>query len=405
VSLPRILVFLHSFESGGVEKVALRLAAAWLSSGADVRVVVGRGEGVLRAAAPQLPYDILQTGRVSTRHFETLWMIALLPAAILRHRPDVIFCPGNTYAIVAVALKLVLGSRCPPIVMKVSNDLRRLDMPPLVRWAYGKWLLLQGRKFDRFVGLAAPMRVEIADAMRVPTARIDIVEDPALAKSDLDHLRAQRRPQIWPRAGRRFVAVGRLVAQKNFALLIEAFADMATSDDRLLILGDGPERGDLEKLVRSRGIAGLVDLPGYADPFSGWLSNADVFVLSSNYEGVPAVVIEALAASLPIVATNCCISMSALLWHGRLGRLVSVGNRSALAAAMRERLQTCGACARAHAARFTVEHAAPRYLDILIHAAGGPTRHGVPKIVASAQCAACEGSRRQHVEPRRLMDS
>ncbi|POA63009.1 glycosyltransferase, partial [Pseudomonas sp. DP16D-R1] len=81
---------------------------------------------------------------------------------------------------------------------------------------------------------------------------------------------------------------------------------------------EGPERRALEAQAARLGIAGSVYMPGHVDPLDAWLAEADAFVLSSDYEGVPAVVIEALAAGLPIIATDCCCSMADLLGHGTL---------------------------------------------------------------------------------------
>ena len=391
----RILVYLHSFESGGVEKVALRLAAAWADVGADVRVVMGRRDAALRGTAPVPDHEYLQTSGISTARLETPWMIWHLPAAVRRYRPDVVFCAGNTYAVAAVALRWRLGAACPPIVMRISNDLVRRDLPAPLRWVYCRWLRLHGRWIDHFVGMATPMRAEIAAMMRVAPERISVVEDPALTAAEVAQLFVRRRRREWTRIGHRYVAAGRLVAQKNFALLIEAFADIATPNDRLTIVGEGPQRRVLEKLTRDLGVADRVALPGHALVSGSWLAAADVFVLSSDYEGVPAIVVEALAAGLPIVATDCSASMVKLLDHGRLGRLVPVGDRERLGRAIREvpTLTTCSACALAQAARFTLEFAAPRYLELFVRLGRGDDVPAVDGDAGLGRCAVCRSQR------------
>ena len=158
----RVLTFLHSFAPGGVERVALRLHAAWRASEVDSRLVFGRGSGAMRAEWPGLEADILGGAPFSPARWETVWMILRLPGVIRRIRPDVLFCAGNTYTVVAVMMKLLLGARCPPVVAKISNDLVRMDMPSPVRALYRVWLRIQGRMLDRLVGIAPPMRAEIA---------------------------------------------------------------------------------------------------------------------------------------------------------------------------------------------------------------------------------------------------
>jgi glycosyltransferase involved in cell wall biosynthesis len=360
----KIAVPIHSFEPGGVERVALNLCAAWQAQGEEVTVVLGRDEGAMRAVAPALDYALLPEP-VPTAAFETLWMIRVLRRYLARERADVVFASGNTYAIVAVAMKLLLGRRCPPVAIKLSNDLYRKDMIWPYRKAYHWWLRVQGRWLDHFVGMAQPMRSEIAALMRVPDERITIIEDPSLAQAQYAALAALPRMDSGPRAPH-YVAVGRLARQKNFPLLLRAFARLADPAARLTIVGEGGERGRLERLACELGIADRLALPGHvADPLP-FLAEASAFVLSSDYEGVPAVVIEALAAGLPLVATRCSVSLPGLLGEGRFGQLVDPGDEAGFARAMADVLAMPfdPAAARAYAEPFRITRAAGRYLAL-----------------------------------------
>ena len=105
----RIAIPIHSFEPGGVERVALNLAERWQQTGHQVSIVLGRDEGSDRGrVSAHLDYRIVSS-RVPTARFETLWMIWCFFLHLSRERVDVIFCPGNTYAIVCVAARLLLG--------------------------------------------------------------------------------------------------------------------------------------------------------------------------------------------------------------------------------------------------------------------------------------------------------
>ena len=285
-------------------------------------------------------------------------MVFHLIGAIRRHQPDVLFCAGNTYTVVAVFVRLLLGRRCPPTLCKLSNSLERRDLPPLARAAFGWWLRLHGRFIERFVGMAEPMRAEIERCLEVDRQRIDIIPDPALRASELELLRTVERQA---NGVRRFVAIGRMNAQKNFQLLMRAFAGFAGANDRLLIIGDGPERSRLLELSEELGIADRVSMPGHAQSVAEALATADVFVMSSDYEGVPAVIIEALAAGVPIVATDCSVSMNYLLEDGAFGTLVPISDPASLATAMRDapaRNSVPVDAMRAKAAQFTIERAA-----------------------------------------------
>ena len=359
----RIAIPVHSFEPGGVERVALNLAAAWQADGAAVKVLLGRSAGAMRDTAPPLDY-VVRPEPVPTASFETLWMIWSAWRWLRKNPVDVLFAAGNTYAIVGVALKLLLGKRCPPIVIKISNDLERRDLPAPVRWGYRRWLRIQGRWLDRFVGMAAPMHAEISAAMRACDHRIAIIEDPALEAAQFAALAAIPRSKAPPRSPL-FVSVGRLSGQKNFPLLLRAFASLDDPAARLVIVGEGSDRAKLERLAAQLGIADRFSLPGHGDPMPH-LAAASAFVLSSDYEGGPAVVIEALAAGLPIAGTNCSVSMQALTGHGAFARLVPVRGEAALAGAMEQVLTMPfdPAAARAVTKAFTIDAAAARYLDL-----------------------------------------
>ncbi|GAA4779665.1 hypothetical protein GCM10023219_29440 [Stakelama sediminis] len=356
-----ILTPIHSFEPGGVERVAIRLHRAWRALGVESQLVVGRDAGPGKDQRDDLSYAILAPFWLPTAAWETLWMILRLPAVIRHIRPDILFCPGNSYTIVAVAMKLLLGRKCPPVIAKISNDLSRPDIPNPVRFFYRYWLRLQGRLIDRFVALAPAMKPEIERLMEVSDARIDVIEDPALTRRDLEGMPRPVRPV---KNATTFAAVGRLAAQKNYALLLRAFARMARPDDRLTLLGDGPERGKLEKLAVSLGIAGQVTFAGHVSDVRARLIQADVFVLSSEYEGVPAVILEALAAYLPVVATDCCVSMKGLLANPRHGIMTPKGDVDAFARAMDDArtMQFDADSVPSLLSRFTIETGAGRYL-------------------------------------------
>lgn len=363
----RVLTYLHSFDPGGVERVALRLNAAWSARGVETLVIVGRDSGSAREAATAVNYRRLDDRSAPSHRLRLLWMILKLPGIIRRERPDILFCAGNTYSSMGVAMRLLLGADCPPIVAKVSNDLRRRDMPHWLRFLYHRWLWLQGRLIDQFVGMAPPMHGEIADRMAISADRIAIINDPVLYDAELERLASDCGRSPVTCGGRRYIAIGRLSPQKNFALLLEAFARIATPDDRLTILGEGPDRQMLAERAASLGIADRVVMPGHvADP-DRWLRDADILVMSSDYEGVPAVIVEAVAAGLAVVATDCSVSMAALLGKGRFGALVPVGDATALATAMATARsgQDCRRSARDHARAFTIENGAAAYLDLM----------------------------------------
>lgn len=226
-----------------MERIALRLVRQWRALNVDAPLFLGRADGaMLGDIGAGLAVISPTNGGSRTAKMKTLWMIWTLPAVVRKLRPDVLFCAGNTYAVVAVALKLLLGRDCPPILLKVSNDLDRRDQPAWFRFFYRRWLWVQGRCLDHFIGMEAPMGEEIRECLGVSAERITIVPDPAQSRSLIDRLPADRRASQNGSAGRCFVCVARLTPQKNIALLLRAFGRGAREGDTLAVIGGGRTR-------------------------------------------------------------------------------------------------------------------------------------------------------------------
>lgn len=359
----RIAIPIHSFEPGGVERVALRLAEHWRDAGHDIVVVLGRRRGACAGTVPDLDYRVMREP-FSTDRFETIWMIWSFFKFLLREEVDAVFCPGNTYTVVCVAMKLLLGERCPPVLVKISNDLERRDLPKFIGPFYRWWLRTQGAALESFIAIAYPMSAEVERALALPKNRVSVIPDPALSEAELNQLSDSRFAGN-PQAGCRFLTIGRLAAQKNQKLLLEAFARHASSEDTLVIAGDGPERDRLVERANALGLGSRIRFVGHVDDVRALYAEADVFVLSSRYEGVPAVILEALAAGLPIAATNCCVSMEWLAGYGDFGVVVPSDDPDALGIAMNvaRHLRPDRMAMKRLASRFTLENSGQLYLS------------------------------------------
>ena len=163
------------------------------------------------------------------------------------------------------------------------------------------------------------------------------------------------------------LAVGRLVVQKDYPTLLRAFSIVNNKRPvRLLILGDGQERARLEVLIKELGISADVQMPGFVlNPYA-YMARARLLVLSSRWEGLPTVIVEALACGTPVVSTDCKSGPSEILADGRFGRLVPVGDAEALAAVILETLLITPdrALLRERAQDFTLEKSVKEYLRI-----------------------------------------
>lgn len=370
----KILFVLKTFDPGGAEKVAMRLAASLAAQGAEVLLAVGADKGVLRQQLRALPYFAVAS--THPLRVPELVLIRRLPRLVVKLKPDVVICPGNAYSLIGVTLRLRLGRRSPKLALKISNDLARGDLLLPLRLLNRLWVRFHAPFFDSIIAIAPPAAAEAVALMTLRPSQLTTINNPALLDADRTRLADLRDATPRQRPGRHYLGIGRLVRQKNFALLIDSFADFAGPDDRLIILGDGPERLRLEALARRRGVAGQVLLPGHCADVAPHLASADVFVLSSDYEGLAAVLVEALAAGLPVVSTNCSVNLPWLL--DGVGTRVPVGDRAALATAMQRAVAATSpadiTAMRTRAAAFGVDASARAWLSHLTALSGRALR-------------------------------
>jgi glycosyltransferase involved in cell wall biosynthesis len=206
----------------------------------------------------------------------------------------------------------------------------------------------------------------------IPPDKVHTIYDPTVTNEML-RLAREQPPHPWlnPKHGRVILGTGRFTPQKDFENLIRAFGIVAATrpDCRLIIVGEGPDRDDLERLIAELALEGKVDLPGYArNPYS-YMSRADLYVLSSRYEGLAMTLVEAMALGTPVVSTDCPSGPAEVLDHGRYGSLVPIEDPSALAKAMADALAHPGPVdGQVEWAKktFSVETAGEKYLSLLL---------------------------------------
>jgi glycosyltransferase involved in cell wall biosynthesis len=174
------------------------------------------------------------------------------------------------------------------------------------------------------------------------------------------------------------LSAGRLAEQKDYPTLINAFARVAAQRPcRLIILGEGRLRKQLQRLVESLGLTDRVSLPGWVENPFAFMSRAALFVLSSRNEGLPGVLIQAMACGCPCVSTACPAGPAEILQNGRLGPLTPVGDAVGLAAAINSVLdrRTDGRTLRERAAHFSAETAVSAYDRLIMSVIREHDRH------------------------------
>jgi glycosyltransferase involved in cell wall biosynthesis len=360
---PELAFFLPTLAGGGAEKTVLALAAELVARGRRVDLVVGKYIGALTGTEPNgLGVVSLDARRVLTS--------GRAYADYLRWaRPAVVVSAVENANIVSCLARLS-GAPRHRIVVHVDsalwptggafNPVRRLP-----------WLALSASAFqlaDLFVPVSGGIEAQLrgfAGLGRKPIRRVyNPVIDPGFFERAAAPLPIPR-----PGSGPLIVAVGRLVKDKDYPNLLAAFALLPRElDSQLLIVGEGPDLVSLVELGRRLGVAERVHFCGFhANPLP-FMRAADVFVLSSKREGLPTVLIEALACGARVVSTDCRFGPREILKHGALGRLVPIADPAALQAAIFDALEGSPPDPSAvsdHLTPFAVDHATSRFLEVI----------------------------------------
>jgi glycosyltransferase involved in cell wall biosynthesis len=325
-----VAMFLPSLVGGGAERVMVHVAGG-LAQHFHVDLVLARKEGPLLAEVPGgVRLVALGASRTAT---------AVVPLAryLRRQRPEAMMS-ALTHANLVALFAVRLARATMPLVVtehshpseNIAHATRRRDRltPALMRRLY-PWA-------TAVTGVSNGVAENLVQRIGVPGDLVTVVRNPVVAD---DLMRRARQPldHSWFAAGQPpvLLAVGRLTAPKDLPCLLQALALVRREREvRAVILGEGEDRPTLERMVRELSLEGAVQLPGFVDNPYPFFRQAALFVLSSRWEGLPTVLLEALALGLPIVSTDCPSGPREILENGRLGILVPVGEAEALAAAI-----------------------------------------------------------------------
>jgi glycosyltransferase involved in cell wall biosynthesis len=360
----RIALFFATSGHSGVDRVVRNLLPEFDRSGRSFDLLQIRGHGPhIEEDYPNIRKIRLPAGHKST---------ALLPLAwyLYRHRPSAILLDNHRLNMTALRAKVMTRSPVKVCVrVGTSMSALRTEQPRRYRRESA-----QMRNWYRHAhALIAPSESGARDLQElsgVPRERVHAIANPVV--NDRLYLEADepvQHPWFSSASVPVITACGNLSRLKDHATLIRAFAIVReTLPCHLLILGEGDQRGDLERLARREGVADDVWMPGFASNPYRYMAKSSLFVHTSRREGLGMVIIEALALGIPVVATDCPTGPADILQQGRFGRLVEPGAAGALAEAILETLRAPlpGAFLRQAADRFRADEIARRYLDILV---------------------------------------
>lgn len=357
----RVLCLIPSMGAGGAERV-MALLVGHLSLIHDVALATWEEPGTPSFYPLPATLEVLQLDRLGGHGLRWLRTVSARPGTlrrlIRRISPDVVVSFMDMMSVAALVGGAGLGT---PLVVAIRNDATR-GGDPLRRF-------LRDRAFafaDRIVVQTDRIARQLPAKLAAVTSTI---ANPVPAASDLAN------PYGPGLDGRyRIISVGRLVAQKDHARLITAFARLADTwpDWDLTIVGDGPERAALQAMIESHGLEFRIQLPGITREVGGELSRAHVMAFPSRYEGFPNALAEAMVAGLPAIGNVGVSGVEDLIVNEVTGLLVDpAGGPGELAVALAKLMgdaslrQRMGDAGRRHAAQWTPESVFHLWDDLL----------------------------------------
>jgi glycosyltransferase involved in cell wall biosynthesis len=355
-----IAIFLsQDRDADGAERVLVMIANALAEKGHPVEVVLLKGK----------PLEVSKKVKLVNLNSRRMWSSIPKLAGYMRGARPLVFLSVIVHANVAALMARRLAMVPTKCVITVENNIARASYEApsrLVRAAYG----LSRKVYpgaDGIITMSRGLADELSQFAKIPRGRITAIYNPVLTpefyekvQEPVDHPWFQGDCPV-------ILGVGRLTKQKDFATLIRAFKKVIEKRPaKLVILGKGRGRSELERLSEELGIKSEVDLPGYqANPYA-FMARASVFVLSSAWEGFGNVVAEALAAGAPVVSTDCPSGPAEILANGKYGHLVPVGDPDKMACAILDVLAGNGKKAPPEwLKQFDLEYVLPRYLSVM----------------------------------------
>lgn len=378
--IPDVVLYTRALFNGGTDQVMLNLAIEFARRGLVVRFVVDT-HNPYSPFVSKLPEDV---GYVVLDAESIPARLSKLRAYLIENTPKVLISAGyfpNIFAILArrladVDTRVVVTEHNSPTVNRKQSRW----------WEARHWFTFFARLMyphaHAIVAVSNGTARDLAKETGLPLERISTIYNPVVgpdlyeaAKQPLDHPWFND-PQVPV-----LLAVGRLEPQKNYASLIRAFALVIRKRPcRLVILGDGYEREALERLIATHNLSEHVQLAGFAPNPHAYTARAAALVLSSVWEGLSCVLIEALALGTPTVSTDCPFGPSEVLDGGKYGTLVPVGDDAALADAILKTLERPRSeVPNEWLEQFTTRRAADRYLQV-----AGLNRPGAQNIAEQA---------------------
>ena len=371
ISKDIVSFLLLTLPTDGVCRVICNLAQGFVERGLKVDIVVLKAEGdALTWIPPSVRVVELKT---QTKGFHKLLYLFSLIRYLRKVQPSTLIVSRDDINLGSFAKYLAMVSTQVVLICHTNLSQYLQHSPASVRNSFSAYLLKRFFWFYNWADAIVAVSQGVADSLARlagrPLKQISVIYNPVVTRELL--LKAKEpvnHPWFAPRQPPVILGVGRLQALKDFATLIRAFALVKQRIPvRLMILGEGEERSQLEALIDELGLSADVSLPGFVSNPYAFMAKASVLAASSLCEGFGNVVAEALACGTPVVSTDCPSGPAEILEFGNYGALIPLADVEALAEAILSTLthSTNSEVLRQRAEKFSLETAVDRYLEVL----------------------------------------
>lgn len=356
----RVSLFVGDLSIGGAEQVVVNLSKGLTDFGYEVDIVMVRKRGKLLNDIPE-SVNIVELSVNRMR-----WCLPPLASYLNKTQPQAVISFMTGANIMALLANQICGR--PAVTIATEHNTQSMKQSPLMRSMrlIARFIY---RLADHIIGVSSGVSEDILRWSNLPDDKVKTIYNPVIEQSLINkQYKCPDHPWYIRDDIDVVLGAGRHVEQKNFETLIRAFSKLQIDrKTRLVLVGEGERTEEYQKLAEDLGISEKICMPGFVDSLNRYMAYSDVFALSSKWEGLSLVLIEAMGCGTPVVSTDCPFGPAEVLADGEYGSLVPVGSVNILRSEIQETLDNpmCSKKLRNRAMDFSIETATRDYVELL----------------------------------------
>lgn len=333
--LNKVMFFLPSLGGGGAERTVIQLANSFAEQGLKIHLGVcdlsGNKAKLLPEVSPKIELVNFNCGRV---------MNSVMPLKLrlqAEHYDCLVATQTHTNIVAGIAKKLS-GVNTRLIFREVSTPSKNIKLQGITKFVLKTLVNWTYPMAQQIVCVSKGVEADFREYYSYKKNNLSTTYNPVLDDAYYEKLKVPVTHKFFNDTNKVILAVGRLTEAKNFGFLIRSFKALHDQhpDTRLIILGEGELRTEFEALIAELSLTEVVDLPGFDSNPYAYFKYVSLFVLSSNWEGLPGVLIQALASKVKVVSTNCPSGPMEILDDAKFGLLVECNDQAGLTQAMHQ---------------------------------------------------------------------